>query len=215
MKKWFALMMILPTLSFAALPPKTLFQMAGVQPEPATLSKSVVVVIDAQREYVDGALPLAGIDDAINEGAKLLQRARAAGTPIIHVVHRGGGALFDPDSPYFAIIGPMSPLDGEIVIEKHLPNAFAGTSLDQTIVATGRKQMIVIGFMTHMCVSATVRASLDHGYATTVVATATATRDLPDNNNGMVPAATVQQATLSALADRFAVVVKNEGAIRQ
>jgi hypothetical protein len=35
-----------------------------------------------------------------------------------------------------------------------------------------------------MCVSATVRSALDHGYASTVVAAACATRDLPDPLGG-------------------------------
>jgi hypothetical protein len=63
-----------------------------------------------------------------------------------------------------------------------------------------------------MCVSSTVRAALDHGYQTTVVADACATRDLRDINEGFVPARAVHAATLAALAalaDRFATVVKS------
>ena len=95
---------------------------------------------------------------------------------------------------------------------KHLPNAFAGTDLDATIRATGRKELIVAGFQTHMCVSSTVRAALDLGWRTTVVDAASATRDLPDGNGGVVPAAALHRATLAALADRFAVVVKDSRA---
>jgi nicotinamidase-related amidase len=207
MKIVMMLLSLTPALLFAAQGPATLFEMAGVHPAPAPLSQGVVVVIDAQREYVDGALPLAGMDKALAEGHRLLQRARAAGTPVIHVVHRGGGSLFNPEGPYFAIAEPMAPVPGETVIEKHLPNAFAGTDLQQAISASGRKQLIVVGFMTHMCLSATVRAALDRGYATTVVASVTATRDLPDGQGGTVPARMVQQASLAALADRFATVV--------
>ena len=38
--------------------PKTLLQMAGASNTPPALSDSTVVVIDAQREYTDGKLPL-------------------------------------------------------------------------------------------------------------------------------------------------------------
>ena len=62
-----------------------------------------------------------------------------------------------------------------------------------------------------MCISATVRAALDRGYRTTVVASATATRDLPDPLGGIVPAGEVHRATLAALADRFAIVVRDTG----
>jgi nicotinamidase-related amidase len=214
MKIVMMLLSLAPALLFAAQGPETLFEMAGVHPAPAPLSQSVVVVIDAQREYVDGALPLAGMDKALAEGYRLLQRARAAGTPVIHVVHRGSGALFNPEGPYFAIAEPMAPLPVETVIEKRLPNAFAGTDLQQAITATGRKQLIVVGFMTHMCLSATVRAALDRGYTTTVVASVTATRDLPDGQGGIVPARVVQQASLAALADRFAAVVSGVDDLR-
>jgi nicotinamidase-related amidase len=207
MKKLFALFSLFPALLFASPPPSTLLEMAGAHPAPAALSKSVVLVIDAQREYVDGALPLVGIDSALAEGSRLLKRARTAGTPVIHVVHRGAAPLFDPDGPYFAIAEPLAPVAGETVIEKRMPNAFAGTDLQQKLAATGRKQIIVIGFMTHMCISSTVRAALDLGYATTLVSAATATRDLPDGKGGTLPAQAVQQATLAALADRFATVV--------
>jgi hypothetical protein len=62
--------------------------------------------------------------------------------------------------------------------------------------------------MTHMCVSTTVRAALDLGYRCTVIATACATRDLPDGRGGVVPAGIVHRANLVALADRFTRLVE-------
>ena len=41
--------------------PLTLLQMAGVKAEPPRLSESVLIIIDAQREYLDGKLPLNGL----------------------------------------------------------------------------------------------------------------------------------------------------------
>ena len=38
--------------------PKTLLEVAGANPAPPPLSDATIVVIDAQREYVDGKLPL-------------------------------------------------------------------------------------------------------------------------------------------------------------
>jgi nicotinamidase-related amidase len=149
----------------------------------------------------------------LREVNRLLARARVAGTPVVHVVHRGGGGLFNPAGPHFAIAKPLAPRPGEAVIEKRLPNAFAGTELQRTLDASGRKQLIITGFMTHMCVSSTARAALDLGYRTTVVASATATRALPDGQGGTVSAEVVQQAALAALADRFATVVNDVDAI--
>lgn len=189
--------------------PQTLPQMAGVRVELAHLSDSVLIIIDAQREYVDGKLPLDGIDASLKEAGMVLARARKAGTQVIHVVHHGkqGAALFDPNGPYVQIAAAVAPRPDEIVVTKTLPNAFAGTDLEAQIKRTGRKNLIVIGYMTHMCLSSTVRAALDLGYRTTVVAGASATRDLPDGDGGAIPARVVQRASLAALADRFAAVV--------
>lgn len=187
---------------------RTLLQLAGADATPGPLSKSVVVVIDAQGEYVDGRLPLPGAGPALDRIAALLARARAAGAPVIHVAHKGrAGSLFDMDAAGGRIVEPAQPAAGEPVVTKGLPNAFAGTDLDQALKATGRTSIVIAGFMTHMCVSSTARAALDLGYRATVIADATATRALPDPLGGpdLDPEA-LQRAALAELADRFAVV---------
>ena len=194
--------------------PRTLLAMAGAPLHPSPLDKAVLVLIDIQREYTDGGLPLAGVDAAVREAAALLALARANGVPVIHVVHHGkpGSVVFDPAGPMAAIIPAVAPRDGEAVIVKSLPNAFAGTDLQARARDTGRSELIVAGFMTHNCVSSTVRAALDLGWRSTVVAAATATRALPDGRGGVVPAETLQRAELAGLSDHTAVIVENAGA---
>jgi nicotinamidase-related amidase len=196
--------------------PQSLLAMAGAPLNPSPWDKAALVLIDAQLEYVEGRLPLSGIWPALQEAARVLDLARRQGAPVIHVVHHGrpGGAMFDPDGKLSKIAPEVAPRDGEMIIAKGLPNAFAKTELQKTIDATGRKELVVVGFMTHLCVSATVRSALDLGYRTTVVADATATRDLPDplvapEAQGVQKAESVHRATLAALADRFAIVVRN------
>ncbi|HZW26776.1 MAG TPA: cysteine hydrolase family protein [Gallionella sp.] len=187
--------------------PKTLFEMVGVKSEPGKLSNSVLVIIDAQREYVDGALPLVGVSEAIAEIGKLVTRARKSGTPVVHVVHRGKGTLFNPGSSGFEIVAALQPLPNEAVVEKMRTSAFAETGLEKVIQRSGRRSLIIAGFMTHNCVSSTARAARDLGYVPTVVASATATRDLPDGRNGVIAASVLQASSLAALADRTATVV--------
>ncbi|MDJ0387582.1 isochorismatase family protein [Roseomonas sp. E05] len=193
-------------------PPPTLLGLAGAQPVPARLGEAVLVVIDAQEEYRSGQLPLGGIEAAGARLAALLARARAAGAPVIHVAHRGRpGGLFDRAGRGGAFLEAARPEAGEAVVEKALPNAFAGTELRARIAGTGRGKLLLAGFMTHMCVSSTARAALDLGLPVTVAGDATATRALPDPLGGpRLPAAWVQRAALAALADRFAAVVPVE-----
>ena len=192
------------------IPPLTLLEISGAAYPAGRLTESVVVVVDAQRVYVDGRLPLPGVDRALAEIARLLARARASATPVIHVVQHGrpGGAICDPAGPEVAIADAVAPRPVETVIIKPLPSSFARTALAETLQKLGRNHLIVVGFMTHMCVSTTVRAALDYGYRCTVVAAACGTRDLPDGRGGVVPAAVVHRANLAALADRFAKIVE-------
>ncbi len=189
--------------------PKTLLAMSGAPQEPSTLADAAVVMIDCQNEYVDGMLPLTGMDEALAEGAKLLAKARAAGAPVIHIVHEGrAGGPFDLEGHGGRIADAVAPVDGETIIRKPLPNAFAKTELDAAVQATGRKEIIFAGFQSHMCISSSARAALDLGYRSTVVSGAVATRDLPAPDGGVMSARDLHNASMIALADRFAIIAK-------
>ncbi len=195
---------------------KTLLQLAGADLTPPDLGQTAIVVVDAQREYVDGRLPLHGVDAALANIAALLAAARLAGAPVIHVRHKGQpGGLFGPDTPYFELAPQAAALEDETVVDKGLPNSFAGTSLKEALDATGRKRIVVVGFMTHMCVSSTTRAASEQGFGVVVVSDATATRDLPaQGGDGVIPAASLHAAELAALADRFAIVCTTAELVR-
>lgn len=189
---------------------RTLLSMSGTTLGPAHLSTGTLLLIDAQREYVDGGLPLAGIKSALEVAASVLDRARRAGTPVVHVIHKGqpGEHLFDPQGPFVEIADLVAPREGESVVTKSTPNAFVRTDLQERLQHIGRRELIVVGFMTHMCVTSTVRAANELGYRPTIVAEGCATRDLADAGGAVVPAAMVHAAHLAGLADRFACVVQ-------
>lgn len=186
----------------------TMLQMAGATPAPATMADGVLLIIDAQREYTDGLLPLPGVGAAVEALAVLLEKARKAGAPVVHVRHQSKGKAFNPVSTGYEIVSPLTPRADETIIDKGLPNAFAGTDLAKHLAAIGRKNLIVGGFMTHMCVSATVRAATDLGFMSTIAADTVATRDLPDATGGAtIGADAINRITLAALSDRFAWIV--------
>jgi nicotinamidase-related amidase len=189
--------------------------MAGVNAAVPPLDALALVLIDLQMEYVDGRLALPGARHAIAEAARLLEIARGAGRPVIHIQHQGRpGGLFDPAGPGFSLAEPKAVKHGERIVRKQLPNAFAGTELDEVLKACSVRQVVFAGFMTHMCVSSTVRSAVDHGYGAVVVASACGTRDLPDGHGGVLPAGMVHRIELAALADRFAVVVADSEALK-
>lgn len=194
--------------------PKTMFEHIGVAPSAATLANAALVLLDVQEEYVSGALPLSGIEQALDEMSALLARARAAGTPVIHVLQDGKpGGLFDPAGEKARMIAATTPLPGEAVVSKKQPSAFTSQPFRDALVESGRRKIILTGFMSHLCVAATARAGFDHNMGVTIVARACATRDLPSPFGGVIPAQTLQEATLTALGDRIAAIAVGEADI--
>jgi len=90
---------------------------------------------------------------------------------------------------------------------KNYPNSFVQTDLDERLKTANASNLVLAGFMTHMCVNSTARGAFNLGYAPTVVAAATATRTLPGIDDEPVAASVLHTASLAAIADLFAVVV--------
>lgn len=190
----------------------TLRVLSGLPGEPAPLSESTLIVIDAQNTYTQGVMELEGVAAALDETAALLDRARGAGIPIIHIQHDSGeGSPYDVRAEIGAIVNQVAPRGDEPVIVKNFPNAFVQTDLDSRLRAaavSASPNLVLAGFMTHMCVNSTARGAFSLGYAPTVVASATATRALPAADGGdPVSASALQAASLAAIADMFGVVV--------
>lgn len=196
-------------------PAKTLTQIAGRPLAPLQWEHAALILIDHQREYIDGKLPLTGMTEAVAECAALLRLARGNGAPVFHVRHQlpPGAPIFDGAGRFVEFIDAIAPLPGESVVSKHHPNAFADTELRKLLDAGGIRQLVIAGFMTHLCVSTTARAAAELGYAGWVVAAACATRDLPLPWGETVPAAEVQRSALAELNDAFATVVRDSAAL--
>jgi nicotinamidase-related amidase len=192
---------------------ETLRSLTGMPSAPAALADSTLVMIDCQNTYTEGVMALEGVSEALDEAAKLLDRARAAGVPIVHIQHdEGEGTPYDIRSEIGQIVDRVAPQGDEPVIVKGFPNSFVQTDLDERLRGGSAHNLILAGFMTHMCVNSTARGAFNLGYAPTVVAAATATRALP-GPSGDVPAATLQAASLAGIGDLFGVVVPTADAI--
>ena len=191
--------------------PITFRQMSGMATDPPPLSDAIVVVIDAQREYTDGLLPLDGVGPALDNIERILTAARAAGSTVIHVAHQGDGDGSFADGAGGRIVDQVAPVGAEPVVHKSYPNAFNGTDLRELITEAGDRRVVFVGFMTHMCISASARAALDLGLDATVIADACATRPLPSaTSKAAVPAAVVHEVALTELGDLFALVTTTD-----
>lgn len=186
----------------------TLRQLVGLPSTPAPLAESALIMIDCQNTYTRGVMELEGVQEALDQAEELLSAARDAGTPILHIMHdAGAGSPYDLSDDIGQIVSQVAPRSGEPVIVKQVPSAFVGTDLHERLTTASTKNLVLAGFMTHMCVNSTARSAFSLGYAPSVVAGATATRELPGADGRAVSAAAVQAASLAALDDLFSVVV--------
>ena len=193
--------------------PSTLLELAGGEFDTLDWSNCAIVFIDYQNEYVDGAMPLGQAGSkAIANAQRLLDKARKQDIPIFHIAHHGAdnGNVFDPLSANVDIVDQLKPLDGEKTITKNHPNAFYDTQLQALISASGKQQVIFAGFMSHMCVSSSVRAAFDLGFQNFVCHDACATRTLPDYKRETISAEVMHNTAMAALQDRFAALVATD-----
>ena len=201
--------------------PSTLLKLGGGQFGTLDWSNCVLVLIDFQNEYVDGAMPLGQAGAKATANAQLLlNKARDKKVPIFYIAHHGeeNGSVFDPLSSKVNIVDELQVLDDDKKIVKKHPNAFYNTELAKLIKATGKQQILFTGFMSHMCVSSSVRAAFDLGFENFVCHDACATRDLPSIKDANIKEETISAATMhttamAALQDRFATLVATDNLV--
>ncbi|RAK56384.1 cysteine hydrolase [Phenylobacterium soli] len=196
--------------------PITLRDLRGASARPVIdPASAALVIIDAQQEYVRGPLALEGMPQALAEIRRLRAWAAAHHVPVIHVqqVSPPGSAVFAAGSPGDEILPEAAPAPGEPVVTKLYPNAFNKTDLQPLLQRLGRRQLILTGFMAHMCLDSTSRAAFDLDYQVFVVASATAERAIPGPDGSVLSAADLRRATLTALNDRFAWVLPSAAAL--
>ena len=67
------------------------------------------------------------------------------------------------------IVDELSPIDGEVVIDKPGKGAFYATDLQDVLARSGVTQLLVTGVTTEVCVHTTTREANDRGYECLVV----------------------------------------------
>ena len=113
----------------------------------------------------------------------LIAACRGSGLPVIHtrIMNLAGdsadtsrrykciGVLVPPDSPEAEFLPEVSPLPGEVVINKTTSGAFISTNADFVLRNMGIDTLIIVGVVTNNCVETTARDASDLGYAVVLV----------------------------------------------
>lgn len=80
-----------------------------------------------------------------------------------------------------AIVPELTPLPGELVIDKPGKGAFYETPLQEELAARGITSLVVCGVTTHVCVHTTIREANDRGYECLLLEDASAAFDPGDH----------------------------------
>ena len=194
---------------------QTLREVTGMGFDYAGLKNSALIMVDCQNTYRRGVMQLTNVEPAIIEAQKLLQMARDLKVPVIHIQHDAGvGTPYDVTAEIGAISAEVAPKNGENVITKNYPNAFIATPLEAQLKALGIENVVLAGFMTHMCINSTARGAFNLGFKPTVVASACATRSLVGANGKTIDAQVMHDSALAAVRDLFAVVVDDVAGLK-
>lgn len=176
-------------------------------------SESALIVVDIQNEYYAGKdfrgqMVIPDGNKVLENSKKLVDYAHQQGMPVYFVRHMGpkDSPLFAEGSVYAQFHKDLQPSEQDVIITKATPSSFVGTDLDAQLKKKGIKTVIVIGLMTHMCISSTARDAVPLGYSVIIPEDATATRNL-DSTDGVVDHKTLQRAALAGVADVFAEIM--------
>jgi nicotinamidase-related amidase len=177
--------------------------------------ETALLIVDIQNDYFPGGKSeLEGSVDAALRAGELLALFRRLKLPVVHVQHvsnRPGATFFLLDTDGVRIHESVRPIEGELVLQKHYPNAFRDKQLLVQLGLLHVARLVICGMMTHMCVDATVRAAFDYKFECVVAGDACATKALVHRGR-TVEASDVQTAFLAALNGTYAKVMSSSEA---
>lgn len=168
---------------------------------------TALLLIDVQQAFDDPVWGLRNNPGAEAVIARLLTAFRAKGLPVILVKHDSvePNSTLRPDRPGNALKPEAAPLTSEPLFSKSVNSAFIGTGLEAYLHEHGITGLVIAGITTNHCVSTTTRMAGNLGFDTTVVSDACATFDFEDDE-GIIPAATMHRIGLAELRGEFAAI---------
>lgn len=145
----------------------------------AFVGPRAVSIEEATRRYPGACGPVAW--DAVAQIQRLLSAVRQRGLPLLYTTsapaewlswtgrqkHREPTREAPRDAR--AIVDPIRPSDGDVVLEKLRPSAFHATPLLSLLLARRIDTLFITGGTTSGCVRATALDSFSYGFATIVV----------------------------------------------
>ncbi|KTR54405.1 cysteine hydrolase family protein [Curtobacterium oceanosedimentum] len=132
---------------------------------------SAILVIDLQRGVVRDCFDADGV---LTRTARLVDRARASGVPVVWVLDHGD---FTEGSPDWELAAPLERRPDEPLVRKEYRDAFSDTDLLAILERSGVQHLIVAGAQSDYCARTTTQAAAVRGFDVTLVSDAHTTTD--------------------------------------
>jgi streptothricin hydrolase len=139
--------------------------------------RTALVLVDVQRNMLEGAQPVPSADDVQSALVELLDKARAARAVVVHV--QNDGSPGDPDEPLslgWELV--FEPAGDEIVVRKDQSDTFAANpGLAGRLRDRHVERVVVVGMQSEFCIEATSLGALAEGFEVVLPRGAHATYD--------------------------------------
>ncbi|HYF57478.1 MAG TPA: isochorismatase family cysteine hydrolase [Burkholderiaceae bacterium] len=160
--------------------------------------------------YPGGDVLLRRLAPAVPRIARLAQRAREAGVPVIYVNDNHGrwrssfadvvAAARAPGAPGASVCERLAPTPDDYFVLKPRHSGFHRTPLDLLLAALGTRRVVIAGVSGDACVMLTAADAHLRGFAIEVPADCTASSDAGDNRRALEWMARVLHARTGAAA---------------
>lgn len=139
----------------------------------------------------------------------ILKIWRQLGKRIIHVKHesREPNSTYSPGFVGCEFKKCVTPIDGELIIIKHVNSAFIGTNLEAILNEQKISCLVVFGVITNNSVETTVRMAGNLGFNTFLVEDATFTFGKPDYRGHIYNAEEVHSISLANMSNEYCKVI--------
>lgn len=170
------------------------------------MKDTVLIIIDVQQGLIDSE-PYK-VKEMLDTISQLENHARAQEWEVIYIRH--ADESLPADSSGWQLAHRLSPVETDLIVDKHFNSIFKETQLQAYLQKKGIKTLVMCGMATNYCVDTSIRVAFEYDYHVIVPQGGTSTFD-----SDHLSAELLQSYYENIWNNRFAQVKKLEDIITE